>query len=108
MPRADSGYPYNFEVNSWVFKDDESKTEAKTNSGHRVCLLSVCTVHAQCPLLACCVNTQTQTHTHTHITDLSIQSFQWYIVLHKLHLMYVRSLAFPTIRTEIQPHKTFF
>ncbi len=33
MPRADSGYPRNFGINSWVFKDDESETEAKTNSG---------------------------------------------------------------------------
>ncbi len=33
MPRADSGYPHNFMVNSWVFKDDESESEAKTNNG---------------------------------------------------------------------------
>ncbi len=25
MPRADSGYPIIFGVNSWVFKDDEVK-----------------------------------------------------------------------------------
>ncbi len=41
MPTADSGYPHNFLVNSWVFKDDESKSDAKTNSRHRVCLLLV-------------------------------------------------------------------
>ncbi len=56
MPRAHSGYPHNFMVDSWVFKDDES--EAKTNSGPRVCPLLVespyfaCVEHAQCPLLA--------------------------------------------------------
>ncbi len=38
IPKADSGYPHNFMVNSWVFKDDESKSDAKTNSRHRVCL----------------------------------------------------------------------
>ncbi len=34
MPKADSGYPHNFMVNSWVFKDDESESDAKTNSRH--------------------------------------------------------------------------
>ncbi len=34
--RADSGYPHNFIVDFWVFKDDESKSEAKTNSRPRV------------------------------------------------------------------------
>ncbi len=58
MPRADSGYPHNFMFNSWVFKDDESESEAKTNSGPRVCLLLVEGPHfasvepAQCLLLA--------------------------------------------------------
>ncbi len=52
MPRASLGYLHNFGVNSSVFKD-ESKTEAKTNSGHRMCsllvgsLLLTCTEHAQ-------------------------------------------------------------
>ncbi len=32
--------PHNFRVDSGVFKHDESKTEAKTNSGYRVCTLS--------------------------------------------------------------------
>ncbi len=69
MPRADSGYPHNFMVNSWVFTDDESESEAKTNSGPRVCPLLVesphfaCVEHAQCPLLAHCVSTYTHTHT---------------------------------------------
>ncbi len=45
-------------INSWVFKDDESKSEAKTNSRARACLLLVkgphfaCVEHAQCLLLA--------------------------------------------------------
>ncbi len=63
MPRADSGYPHNFGVNSWVFKDDKFETEAKTNSGHRECPLLACTEHTQYPLLACCVSTYTRTHT---------------------------------------------
>ncbi len=58
MPETDAGYPKNFGVDFEVFKDDESKTEAKTNSGHRVCpllvrsLLLACTEHAQSPLFA--------------------------------------------------------
>ncbi len=58
MRRANSGYSHNFGVSSWVFKEDESETEAKTNGGHRVYLLLVgstllaCTEHAQRPLLA--------------------------------------------------------
>ncbi len=52
----EAGYPHNFRVDCGVFKDDESKTEAKTNNGHRVCLLFVrslllaCTEHVQIPL----------------------------------------------------------
>ncbi len=71
MPRVDFGYPHNFIVDSWVFKDEESESEAKTNSGPRACPLLVesphftCVEHAQCPLLAHCV-THTHTHTHTH------------------------------------------
>ncbi len=73
-PRADSGYPHNFIVNSWIFKDDESKSDAKTNSKHRVCLLLVGSpllvwrVHARSPPLAHCVKTHAHTcaHTHTH------------------------------------------
>ncbi len=70
MPRADSGFPHNFMANFWVFKDDESESDAKTKSRHRVCLLLVESpllawrVHAQSPLLAHCVNTRTCTHTH--------------------------------------------
>ncbi len=64
MPRADSGYPRNFMVNSWVFKDDESKSVAKTNSRHRVCRLLAWRIHAQSLLLAHCVHTHTHTHTH--------------------------------------------
>ncbi len=75
MPRADSGYPHNFMINSWVFKGNESESEVKTNSGPRVCLLLVegphfaCVEHAECPLLAHRVSTYSRTHTcaHTHI-----------------------------------------
>ncbi len=72
MPRADSGYPHNFMVNSCVFKDDESESEVKTNSGPRVCPLLVknphftCVEHAQCPLLAHCVSTHTVVYFKSH------------------------------------------
>ncbi len=62
MPRADSGYPHNFMDNFWVFKDDKSESEVKTNSGPQVCPLLVegphlaCVGPAQCPLLAHCVS----------------------------------------------------
>ncbi len=71
MPKVDSSNPQSFGVNFWVFKDDESETEAKTNSGHRVCPLLACTEHALCSLLARHVSTHTHTHTrmHTHITS---------------------------------------
>ncbi len=36
MPRADSHYPNNFMVNSWVFKDEESESDAKTKNRHGV------------------------------------------------------------------------
>ncbi len=66
MPRADSSYPDNFWVNSLVFEDDESNTEAKTNSRHWVCPLLVgslvlaCTELAQRLFLACSVSMYTQ------------------------------------------------
>ncbi len=51
MQRADASYlPQYFGVDSKLFKDDESETEAKTNSGHRAYPLLACTEHAQCPL----------------------------------------------------------
>ncbi len=62
-------------VNSWVFKDDESESESKTNNGPRVCLLLVegphfaCVEHAQCPLLAHCVSTHNK-HTHTNFSQI--------------------------------------
>ncbi len=80
MLRADSGYPHIFMVNSWVFKDDESKSEAKTNSGPRVCPLLVegphfaCVEHAQCPLLAYCVSVYTHTCARARQTQYSFQS----------------------------------
>ncbi len=45
IPRADSGHPHNFMVDSWVFKDDESESEAETKSGPRVCPLLVESPH---------------------------------------------------------------
>ncbi len=66
MLRADSVYLHNFGVDSDIYKDNKSETEAKTNSGHRACLLLACAELAQRPLLACRVSTQTQTHTHRH------------------------------------------
>ncbi len=75
IPRADSGYPHNFMVNLWVFKNDESKSEAKTNNGPRVCPLLVenphfaCVEHAPCPLLAQRVRTRMYTyiiHSYRH------------------------------------------
>ncbi len=76
IPRADSSYSHNFMVGSWVFKDDESESEAKINSGPRVCPLLVesphfaCVEHAQCPLLANCASTCARAHAHTHLTTL--------------------------------------
>ncbi len=67
MPRANAGYHYNFGVDSKVFKDSESKIEAKSNSRHRVCphfigsLLLACMEQVQSPLFAHYV-------THTHNT----------------------------------------
>ncbi len=69
MPRVDSGYPHKFMVNSWVFKDGESETGAKTNSRHRVCLQSTLGMESTCTesaLGTLCQNTHTHTHTHTH------------------------------------------
>ncbi len=45
-------------VNSWIFKNDESETDAKTNSRHQVCPLLAWRVHAQSPLLEHYVHTQ--------------------------------------------------
>ncbi len=72
MPRVDSGNPHILMVNSWVFKDEESESEAKTNSGPRVCLLLVeglhfaCVEHAQFPLLA----HRVRARAHTHVSHL--------------------------------------
>ncbi len=73
MLRVDSGYSHNFGVNSWVFKDHRSETEAKTKSGHWVCPLLVrslplaCTEHAQRPLLACRQRAKNPTQVHKNI-----------------------------------------
>ncbi len=73
MPRVDSCYLHNFMVNFWVSKDDESESDAKTNSRHRVYLLLVgspllaWSVHAQSPLLAHYV--RRRRHMHIYILD---------------------------------------
>ncbi len=56
LRRVDSSYTYHLRVNSMGFKDDASKTEAKTEDGPRVHPLFVrsplftCKEHAQHPL----------------------------------------------------------
>ncbi len=65
MPKADSGDPQNFMVNSCVFKDNDSETETKTNRGHWVCPLFV-----ESPLLACHVSTHAHTPTFLLILGL--------------------------------------
>ncbi len=80
MPVAESGYHHNFMVNSWVFKDDESESDAKTNSRHRVCLLLVGSpllawrVLAQSSLLAHCINT------HVHTTLQKPYGFEFNVI----------------------------
>ncbi len=68
MLRADSGCPHNFMVDSWVFKDDDSESEAKTNSGHRIMsalgpksTLRMCRTRTMSAIGALCKCT----HTHT-------------------------------------------
>ncbi len=84
MRRVDTGYHYNFRVNSKVFKDDKSKTEAKTNSGCRVCLLLVkspplaCREHAQSPLFAHYMHTYTLTHLHGTSLPIADMNFLTY------------------------------
>ncbi len=48
MPRVDSDYSpsLNFRVNSWVFEDDDFKTEAKTNSVFVLGMYRTCTMSA--------------------------------------------------------------
>ncbi len=63
MPRADAGYPHNFEVDSEIFKKDEPETEVKINNLHRVSSLLFGSPFLACtgsPLFA------HYTHTHTH------------------------------------------
>ncbi len=70
MPRVDSGYPHNFAINSWVFKDDKSETETKTNNGHFVCPLLAYTEYAQRPFLAFCVSTHRCAHASLNLCTL--------------------------------------
>ncbi len=85
MPRADAGYPHNFEVSSEVFKDAESENEAKTNSRRRVCPLLVsspllaCTEHAQSLLFAHYVNTP---HTISTVDQILIDGVSLKRCLH--------------------------
>ncbi len=83
MPRADSGYYHNFGVNSWIFKNDESETKAKTDSRYWVCPLLAgrpllaCTEHAQSPLLAHHVSACGRIHC---LKTISISISRQYIV----------------------------
>ncbi len=85
-------------VDSWVFNDDESESEAKTNSGPHVCLFLVksphfaCVEHAQCPLLAHCVSTSIQKgrSTFTHWKALPMVGRGEFLQL-PLHHLYVYS-----------------
>ncbi len=78
MPRVDSGYPHNFIVNSWVFKDDKSKSEAKLNSRPGVCPLLVeglhfvCVEHAKCLLLAYRVSTSIRIYAHKYTLGIRL------------------------------------
>ncbi len=47
MPRMKAHYPYHLGVDSGVFKDDEFKTEAKTNSRPIGSPLFACEEHAR-------------------------------------------------------------
>ncbi len=55
MPRVDTSYTFHLRVDSGLFKDNESTTEAKTNSGpcvHPLLFespLFACKEQAQCP-----------------------------------------------------------
>ncbi len=81
IPREDSGYLHNFMVNSWVFKNNASESDAKTNSRHRVCLLLVGSpllawrVNAQSPLLTHCVNTHTHARARNFFTKSELEFF---------------------------------
>ncbi len=72
MQRTDLSYPYHLSV----FKDDESKTEAKINSGPRVSpslvgsLLFACKEHAQSFALRM-LSKYTRAHTHKHACTLT-------------------------------------
>ncbi len=64
---VDSGHPHNFMVNSWVFKNDESETDAKINNRLQVCPLLAWRVHAQSVLGTLWVYTRTaDRHVHQH------------------------------------------
>ncbi len=97
MPRADSGYPHNFMVNSWVFKDEESESDAKTNSRHRVCLLLVeyllltWRVHAQRSLLAHCVNTYLHIYILHMYLCVHVGSTRCDKYVHRVHT-YIRAI----------------
>ncbi len=73
MPRADPGYPHNVMGKLWVFKVDESDSEAKTNSGPRVCPLLVegrhfaCVEHTLSALSTLCKYTHADTQGDTKL-----------------------------------------
>ncbi len=86
-------------ANSWVFKDEESESEAKTNSEPRVCPLLVegppfaCVEHAQCPLLVeyppfACVK-----HAQCPLLARRVSTYTFLIALMFIFLLYSDSLV---------------
>ncbi len=92
MQRVDTSYTYNLEIDSSIFKDVESKTEAKTNRQPRVHPLLVesplfaCKEHALSPLFACKTPAHVQTPTHTSTIgwgslSCTIGKYVWYLLV---------------------------
>ncbi len=73
MPRADASYPYHYRIDSMVFKDNESKTEVKTRSGHRVHPLLVGSLHSACKEHA--LSSLFAHYAHTHMYNVWHSSY---------------------------------
>ncbi len=74
MPRVDACCPYHAGVNSVVFKDDESETEAKTNSGP-----FVSAVRQKSTLRMLSTRLHTHTHTHTHTPSVPDKQIVFFV-----------------------------
>ncbi len=97
MPRADSCYPHNFMVNSWVFKDDVSESEAKTDSRHWVCLLLVGSppwhgeyMHKVCSwhIVSIHIMYSIQMHAHNPSSVTTLHTHQFWTLLHQSSMLY--------------------